>query len=156
MILSGQSIWKRCIVDRLISPCSERSEAFAMTWGVGPAGYDVRVEFDADGVIDYLLLPPGGFTLTSTIERFSMPDDLIAFVHDKSSWARKGLAVQNTVIEPGWEGWLTLELTNHSDKDIILERGMPIAQIVFQQIDVPAIRYAGKYHHQGRGPQKAR
>lgn len=127
-----------------------------MTYGLGPAGYDVRVEFDKDGNQPYLLIPPGGFALASTIERFSMPVDVIAFVHDKSSWARRGIAVQNTVIEPGWAGWLTLELTNHSKEEICLEHGMPIAQIVFHQLDQPADSYSGKYHNQERGPQKAR
>ena len=101
-----------------------------MTYGVGPAGYDVRIDQD-------VVIPPGGFTLASTVERFTMPNDLLGIVHDKSTWARLGLALQNTVIEPGWCGFLTLELTNHSSEMLRLYRGMPIAQVVFHMTDEP-------------------
>ena len=153
MILSGQTIRAR----GLITPFFERTEEQGMTFGVGPAGYDVRVEFDPEGSIAGIHFLPGAFQLASTIERFSMPDDVLGTVHDKSSWARLGLAVQNTVIEPGWCGYLTLELTNHSEKTLVLKRGMPIAQVVFQQLDAPSSApYSGKYQSQGRGPQTVR
>lgn len=146
MIVSGQTLRQR----KPLSPFTERDKAFGMTYGVGPAGYDVRV---AEGHY----LAPGAFALASTWERFTMPNDMIAFVHDKSTWARLGLAVQNTVIEPGWDGFLTLELTNHGIKTITLERGMPIAQIVFHFLDKPTeMPYRGKYQNQEPGPQAAR
>jgi dCTP deaminase len=75
--------------------------------GSGWRSYDVRITC-CDAVIS-----PGQFMLAATIERFQMPDDLMGIVHDKSTWARRGLVVQNTVIAPGWHGYLTLELTNH-------------------------------------------
>lgn len=127
-----------------------------MTYGVGPAGYDVRVEFDEIGSEETVHLGPGDFILASTIERFTMPDDVMGIVHDKSTWARLGLAAQNTVIEPGWEGWLTLELTNHSGHLITLRRGMPICQVVFHRVDQRVEKsYDGKYHNQRRGPVEA-
>jgi hypothetical protein len=84
-------------------------------------------------------------------------DDLAGTVRDKSTWARLGLAVQNTHLDPGWPGWLTLELSNHSDVTIEIARGEPIAQIVFEMLDQPTEQpYRGKYYDQARGPQPAR
>jgi dCTP deaminase len=125
-----------------------------MTFGCGPAGYDVRVEFDEHGHMPAVQLLPGQFLLASTIERFKMPRDVLGIVHDKSTWARLGLACQNTVIEPGWEGWLTLELTNHGHEPLTIERGMPIAQVIFHFVDDDTLGYEGKYQDQKRGPVK--
>lgn len=150
MILSGQSIQANQIMD----PFYGRTKHNGMTFGCGPAGYDVRVEFDQIGQIPWITLQPGEFRLASTIERFIMPKDVLGIVHDKSTWARLGLAVQNTVIEPGWEGWLTLELTNHSSRELKIHREDPIAQIVFHYVDLPTNGYSGKYQNQKRGPVK--
>lgn len=145
MILSAQSIRKR----NIISPFNERTKFNGMTYGLGPAGYDVRI-------MESFLLKAGTFSLASTMERFDMPNDVLATVHDKSTWARKGLATQTTVIEPSWVGYLTLELTNHSDRDILLITGSPIAQIIFHLLDEPTIiPYSGKYMNQQQGPQPA-
>lgn len=146
MILSGQSIRRRGI----FAPFAERTVAHGMTYGLGPAGYDVRVA-------ETLTLAPGAWSLASTVERFEMPDDLLARVADKSTWARRGLAVQNTIIEPGWRGFLTLELSNHGPHTIEISAGMPIAQIIFDALDAPAERpYAGKYQDQRAGAVPAR
>ncbi len=133
-----------------------------MTYGLGPAGYDIRAAEDMD-------LKPGAFELGSSMERFDMPLNVLGYVKDKSSWARKGLCVQNTVIEPGWCGFLTLEYTNHRPKihvkdpeyewpwnHIQIRAGDPIAQIVFHYLDAPTmIPYKGKYQDQPAGPQHA-
>lgn len=149
MILSGQTIRRLNVV----TPFSERAISHGMTHGVGPAGYDVRVEF---GWPKFLILPAGGFALASTVERFAIPNDVLATVHDKSSWARRGLAVQNTVFEPGWRGYATLELTNHSNVDLTILAGMPIAQVIFWRVDEPVeAPYDGKYQDQKRGPQES-
>ncbi len=85
-----------------------------------------------------------------------MPDNVMGIVHDKSSWARKGLTVQNTVIEPGWAGFLTLELTYHGESELFVHYGDPIAQIVFHRLDeITEQPYIGKYQNQERGPQEA-
>jgi dCTP deaminase len=150
MILPAQEIRRRFMVD----PFHERTRQNGMTFGLGPAGYDVRIAED-------MVLSPGDFQLASTIERFQMPNDVMAYVKDKSSWARRGLVVQNTVIEPGWRGWLTLELTYHMPTKkprvyIKLEKGMPIAQIVFHQLmEETTVPYSGKYQDQQGGPQSA-
>lgn len=118
-----------------------------MSYGLSHAGYDVRV---AEGMV----IEPQQFRLASTLEEFNMHDDLIGMVHDKSSWARRGLSLFNTVIEPGWRGFLTLELVNTSAVSITIERGMPIAQIVFMQLaQATESPYTGKYQNQKRGAQ---
>lgn len=155
MILSAQSIAMRCLpLDapaRLITPFHMRSEIDGFTYGLGPAGYDVRLAEDVH------LDSTGYVVLGSTIEHFHMPDDLIARVCDKSSWARRGLFVQNTVIEPGWRGYLTLELTYARPGAIDIKAGCPIAQILFEELDKPtALPYEGKYQDQEAGPQVAR
>lgn len=154
MVLSAQTIFE---LD-LIYPLYQRTEFMGLTYGISACGYDVRVEFDVAGFDLELTIPPNGFVLASTIEHFTIPNDIVGIVHDKSSWARKGLTVQNTVIEPGWSGYLTLELTNHnSDKSIKLIRGLPIAQVVFHYLDKPTqYPYSGKYQNQNRGPQESR
>jgi dCTP deaminase len=141
MILSAQSIRKR----KIILPFEERALAHGMTYGLGPAGYDVRIA-------ESFWISPGEAKLASTIEHFHMPDDVLGRVHDKSTWARRFLAVQNTVIEPGWRGHLTLELSNHGVTSLKIEEGMPIAQIIFELLDEPTERpYAGKYQDQKAG-----
>jgi dCTP deaminase len=123
-----------------------------VTYGLGPAGYDVTAD-----VPGQITLWPGNFRLIATVERFDMPDDLVGYVHDKSSWARRGLTVQNTVIEPGWRGYLTLELTHHGETPLVIDHGVGIAQIVFHELDRPTERpYEGKYQDQEQGPQGAR
>lgn len=93
----------------------------------------------------------GRFTLASAIEEFNMPNDLVGVVHDKSSWARKGLSVFNTVIEPGWRGYLTLELDFKGNKPLHLPAGAGIAQVLFHQTSEKGF-YNGKYQHQANRP----
>lgn len=79
-------------------------------------------------------LSPGAFVLAQALEYFKIPRDLVAIVSDKSTWARCGLAVQNTVVDPGFEGDLTLELSNHNFRPIRLYPGVGIAQIHFHRV----------------------
>jgi dCTP deaminase len=136
-------------VIRPVEPFVERTVHNGMSYGVSYAGYDVRIAED-------LTLPPGSFSLASTLERFNTPLDVLGIVHDKSTWARRGLACQNTVIEPGWEGFLTLELTNHSNEPLLVKRGDPICQIVYHKLDQPVRGYTGKYQGQPAEPTPAR
>jgi dCTP deaminase len=146
MILSAQSIRKRC-QRGMIRPYHERSVFNGMTFGLSIAGYDIRIAED-------LTIADGKFALASSVEHFEMPLDLMAKVCDKSTWARKGLFVQTTIIEPGWRGHLTLELTNQGFQWVQIKRGCPIAQIIFELLDEPAEKgYAGKYQDQSEGPQ---
>ena len=153
----------------IFTPFHERSKTRGMSYGLSHAGYDVRVDLSdhepntdltPDGSplgIKGVVLQPGDFLLAATIEQFDMPVDLLGIVHDKSTWARQGLAAQNTVIEPGWRGFLTLELTNHGPAPIQVWHGDPIAQIVLHLLAArPESTYEGKYQGQEKGPQKAR
>lgn len=150
MILAAQQIRER---GDLITPFYEQARSYGMTYGLGPCGYDIRVCFDAEHEKEHRLLLPGHFLLAASMERVKIPPDLVATVHDKSTWARQGLAVQNTVLEPNWEGYVTLELTNHSATSIHLSLGMPIAQIMFTQLTSSTDRpYEGKYQNQQAGP----
>ena len=160
MVLCGQSIWDR----KPIRDMQQRStfplySGVNTTYGLGPAGYDLRLD-EVEGYAKgerVFVLAPGQFVLASAMEQFQMPDDLLGVVHDKSTLARLGLAVQNTVIEPGWRGYLTLELTNHSDEPLTLIRGIGICQVIFHLLDAPSsVAYDGKYQDQERGPQGAR
>lgn len=134
---------------RPLEPLIERSKINGMSYGLSAAGYDIRIDQDR-------LMWPFRFTLASSFERFRMPQDVIGIVHDKSTWARRGIAVQNTVIEPGWEGFLTLEITNHGVGIQRIRKGEPIAQIIFHRLDAATEQpYRGKYQHQPRRPVKA-
>ena len=137
-------------------PFCERTTHEGMTYGLGPAGYDVRIAED-------VVLKSGDFVLASTIERFDMPRNLLGIVHDKSTWARRGLSLFNTVIEPSWRGVLTLELANQKPflphDTITIKAGSPIAQVVFHLLDEPTDQpypEDGKYMDQEAGPQIAR
>jgi dCTP deaminase len=96
----------------------------------------------------------GRFTIASAIEEFQMPHDLVGVVHDKSTWARRGLSVFNTVIEPGWKGFLTLELIYHGNEPLHIKAGSGIAQILFSRVENPAA-YDGKYQNQADRPVAA-
>jgi dCTP deaminase len=146
VILSAQSIRRRA---GMIEPFHERTVHRGMSYGLSHAGYDIRV-------LQTIVLQPGGFVLASTIEHFAIPSDLCAMVKDKSTWARRGLALQNTIAEPGWSGFLTLELSNHSHETIEILTGDPIAQMVFMRLDEPTESpYAGKYQDQPNKPVPA-
>jgi dCTP deaminase len=153
MILSAQTIRQWCLhVRPMISPFIERTVTRGKTFGLSAAGYDVRIDLTPR----VRLLMPGEFILASTIEHFELPALILGVVHDKSSWARRGLSVFNTIIEPGWRGYLTLELANHGHEEITLSHEDPIAQIVFHRLDKPTDQpYSGKYQDQARGPQPA-
>lgn len=143
-ILSAQTLRK----IRPLSPFKEKYiDSNGCSCGLSVAGYDITLDHD-------VLMKANGFALVAAEQHFEMPDDVLGVVHDKSSLARKGICVQNTVIEPGWRGYLTMEITNHTDADMWLYQGNAIAQVLFHRLDEPAVPYAGKYQDQGRGVQK--
>ena len=138
-----------------------------VTHGLSEAGYDIRIHQEIrflvdDGgrrtvtIVDGLLSTanPGTFTLASAIEEFQMPNHLVGIVHDKSTWARQGLSVFNTVIEPGWNGFLTLELVYHGNEDLIIPAGSGIAQVIFHDVSDP-VQYNGRYQQQPNRPVPA-
>lgn len=152
-VLSAQTIRQLCQgPSPVISPFEERTqhEPSGTSFGLSSCGYDIRLD-------QPITIKPGSFVLASSMEEFRMWPNFVGIVHDKSTWARHGLAVQNTVIEPGWRGFLTLEITNHGRTARTLLRGTPIAQVIFHRLDaLTDLPYSGKYQDQERGAQGPR
>ncbi len=86
------------------------------------------------------ILHPGEFVLGSTLERVTLPDDLVARLEGKSSLGRLGLLIHSTAgfIDPGWDGHVTLELSNVANLPITIYFGMKIGQLSFVQMTEPA------------------
>ena len=150
MILPAQDIRDLCEQRGMVEPFHERAVSHGRTYGLGPCTYDVRLKQD-------LWLWPFWGRLASTIETFSMPTHIMAEVKDKSSNARIFVLVQNTLIDPGFEGGLTLELTRFLPWPIRLRAGTPIAQLKFSYLRAPTERpYRGKYQGQSSDPEPVR
>ena len=123
-------------------------------------GLTELVETPDDGVF---MLHPGEFVLGSTLERVRVPDDLVARIEGKSSLGRLGLLIHSTAgfIDPGWNGHVTLELSNVANLPITIYRGMKIGQLSFVQLTEPSAHPYGsaglgsKYQNQ-RGPTPSR
>jgi dCTP deaminase len=109
------------------------------------------------------ILHPGEFVLGSTRERVRLPDDMVARLEGKSSLGRLGLLIHSTAgyVDPGWDGYLTLELSNVANLPITIYPGMKIGQISFFRLSTEADRPYGsketgsKYQGQ-RGPTASR
>ncbi len=86
------------------------------------------------------ILHPGEFVLGNTLERIALADNIVARLEGKSSLGRIGLLIHSTAgfVDPGWDGNLTLELSNVSRLPLTLYRGMPIGQISFQYLSTSA------------------
>src|SRR3954451_17442275 len=115
------------------------------------------------GEDDVFILHPGEFVLGSTLERVRIPDDLVARLEGKSSLGRLGLLIPSTpgFVDAGWDGPLTLELSNVANLPITLYPAMKIGQISFLRMTTPAERpYGSKevgFKYQGqRGPTPSR
>ncbi|MGZ4681595.1 MAG: dCTP deaminase [Acidimicrobiales bacterium] len=112
---------------------------------------------------DTFMLHPGEFVLGSTLERVALPTDLVARLEGKSSLGRLGLLIHSTAgfVDAGWDGQLTLELSNVANLPITLYPGMKIGQISFIRMttaaDVPygSAEVGSKYQGQ-RGPRPSR
>ncbi|MDQ2727667.1 MAG: dCTP deaminase [Actinomycetota bacterium] len=112
---------------------------------------------------EVFVLHPGEFVLGSTSERVRLPDDMVGRLEGKSSLGRLGLLIHSTAgfVDAGWDGFLTLELSNVANLPIILYPGMKIGQISFLQMTTPADHPYGsgavgsKYQGQ-RGPTPSR
>jgi dCTP deaminase len=89
---------------------------------------------------DPFILHPGEFVLGSTLERIALPDDLVARLEGKSSLGRLGLLIHSTAgfVDAGWDGQITLELSNVANLPITLYPGMKVGQISFMQMTTPA------------------
>lgn len=163
MIINGYRLLKAAPIKDMESTKIKRN---GVSYGLGEAGYDIRIKqdilfqpqistviiTDVTGVPEHQV---GRFALASAIEEFQMPTNLLGHVADKSTWARKGLSVFNTIIEPGWKGFLTLELVYHGQEELIIPAGSGIAQVVFHEVACDA-QYQGKYQNQRNEPVPSR
>ncbi|MBA2566175.1 MAG: dCTP deaminase [Thermoleophilaceae bacterium] len=91
------------------------------------------------------ILHPGEFVLGQTLERVTLPDDLVARLEGKSSLGRLGLLIHSTAgfVDSGFSGNLTLELSNVANLPITIYHGMPIGQLSFMRMDGPVERPYG-------------
>lgn len=163
MIVNGRALLDNPPIKRALEG---KEKLHGVSHGLSEAGYDIRikqtVEFKPYGPTVKIFDPItkvsktefGRFVIASAVEEFDMPNNLVGVVHDKSSWARQGLSVFNTVIEPGWKGFLTLELVYHGSKNLVIPAGCGIAQVLFHDLKRPA-HYAGKYQNQANKPVEA-
>ncbi|MCK5720817.1 MAG: dCTP deaminase [Thiomargarita sp.] len=128
-----------------------------VSYGTSSYGYDVRCadefkiftninasivdpkDFDADSFVsikaDICIIPPNSFALARTIEYFKMPRDVIGLVTGKSTYARMGIVVSSTVIEPEWEGHITLEFSNTTPLPAKIYANEGVAQVLFLGAD---------------------
>lgn len=165
MIINGVAL---LAMEPIVDMYTTKSTFKGTSFGLSEVGYDIRLKQDIQFVVDddgpciiivdaasgKSNLFDGRFCLASSMEEFDMPENLMGRVHDKSTWAREGVSVFNTVIEPGWKGFLTLEIVFHGQRSVLIPAGAGIAQVVFEEIICPA-RYDGKYQNQADMPVKA-
>lgn len=173
MIVNGKHLLQATPIKGMVT--GKLTGPGGTSYGLGEAGYDIRIKQEvhfskkgnqtiqiAHAICDEVGIPTGEFdysigrfTLASAIEEFQMPNDLVGVVHDKSTWARRGLSVFNTVIEPGWKGFLTLELVYHGEDELIIPAGSGVAQVLFSTL-CESRPYTGKYQNQEDKPVSAR
>lgn len=147
MIINGRTLLKA----QPLSPMAPvKLRRHGVSHGLAEAGYDIRVKQRI------IMHPFRRFRLASTIECFDMPENLVAIVHDKSSFIRRGLMVGNSVIEPGWKGFLTLELFYFGWKPLCIQPGSGIAQVIFHELTERASYGNGKYQNQADRPVEAK
>ncbi|MCE9529875.1 MAG: dCTP deaminase [Planctomycetes bacterium] len=161
--------------DVKIVPFAEhRSRPGVISYGVTSYGYDVRVDrhfkvftnahcsivdpknFDSKSFVDiegdHCLIPPNSFALAETVEYLEIPRDVIAVCVGKSTYARCGIIVNVTPLEPEWRGRVTIEISNTTPLPAKIYSGEGIAQILFfRATDLCKVSYAdkkGKYQDQ--------
>lgn len=175
MQLSAQSIRRLCSNEKpLITPFSDEKQVVnGKSFGLSAASYDVRIAHDltlgpnpvfllaqmgATWPASQWLVPdwaqkltnyPASKALAHTLEDFDIPDNVVGYVVDKSTYARVFVSAFNTLLDPGWRGNLTLELVNLGHELVEIKAGDPIVQIAFHWLDERTDRpYRGKYYDQ--------
>jgi dCTP deaminase len=154
--------------DVKIEPFAEAQQRpGVISFGVSSYGYDVRVgrhfkvftnarcavvdpkNFDPASFVDiegdFCLIPPNSFALAETVEYLEIPRDIVAICVGKSTYARCGIIVNVTPLEPEWRGKVTIEISNTTPLPAKIYAGEGIAQIVFLRADaVCRTSYADK------------
>jgi len=160
---------------RMIEPyADQRKRAGKISYGVSSYGYDFRLamefkipEFEGAKNLDpkkmdqirfrdhtggSCRIPPNSFLLGRSLEYFRIPRDVIVLCQGKSTYARTGVFVNVTPLEPEWEGYITLAIVNTAPVEVKIYPGEGIAQLVFIRAEAECgISYAdrkGKYQAQ--------
>ena len=175
-LINDQEILARCQLG-MITPFVERQVSQGViSYGLTSYGYDIRLgnrfkiftntwnkvvdpknmpkdifqDFETDEFVD---MPPNSFVLAESYEFIKMPRDLVATCMGKSTYARCGIIVNVTPLEPEWEGRITIEISNTSSCPARVYAGEGIMQVQFEKPDeVCQTSYAdrkGKYQNQG-------
>ena len=174
-VLSDRWIKKMALERELIKPFVAKQKADGnISYGLSSFGYDARVsnEFkiftDVDSAIvdpknfkknsfvsrtsKECIIPPNSFALASTVEYFKIPQDILVICLGKSTYARCGIIVNVTPLEPGWEGHVTLEFSNTTPLPAKIYANEGAAQLIFLKgSENPETTYAqrkGKYMKQ--------
>ena len=171
-IMPDHWIRSRSLDEAMITPFEEKQKADGMiSYGLSSYGYDARLDdefliftnvdnavvdpknFDEGSFVKrkgpVCIIPPNSFVLAQTVEYFKVPDDVLVICLGKSTYARCGLIVNVTPLEPGWEGQVTLEISNTTPLPARIYANEGIAQFLFYQGSSPCeVTYAdraGKY-----------
>jgi len=171
-VLSDKSIRKLALEEGMISPFEDKQVRDGkISYGLSSFGYDARVSeefkiftnvnseiidpknFKATNFVTknvpICVIPPNSFVLARTIERFKIPKDVLVICLGKSTYARCGIIVNVTPLEPGWEGYVTLEFSNTTPLPAKIYANEGVAQFIFLKGDeIPEVSYAdrnGKY-----------
>jgi len=110
-----------------------------------------REQFQQNGVdliLENVEHQSGLFYLGCTRETLALPDDLMAFVELRSSWARRGFLLPPTIVDAGFNGNLTLEILACGKEHPALAVGKRFAHLIFAKTSGPCIPYGGKYSNQ--------
>ena len=174
-ILSDKWIREKAQSEGMIEPFVEAQRRDGcISYGLSSYGYDARVSddfkiftnvdsavvdpknFDSNSFVDrktdVCIIPPNSFALARTVEYFRVPRDVLVICLGKSTYARCGLIVNVTPLEPEWEGYVTLEISNTTPLPAKVYANEGISQVLFFQGDEPCeVSYAdkkGKYQRQ--------
>jgi len=160
--------------EGMIEPFEDRLvRQGVISYGLSSFGYDLRAapewrvfvnafntvvdpkNFDLRGLVEVAgtecVIPPNSFVLTRSVEYLRIPDDVMVVALGKSSYARCGIVANVTPLEPGWEGHVTLELSNTTPLPAKVYANEGIVQLLFFQGERPEVTYAdrkGKYQGQ--------
>ena len=115
--------------------CTSKFKVFTNIYSaiVDPKAFDERSFVDVEG--DVCIIPPNAFALASTVEYFRIPEDVLTLCVGKSTYARCGIIVNVTPLEPEWEGHVTLEFSNTTNLPAKIYANEGVAQMLFFQSD---------------------
>ena len=128
-------------------------KVFTNVWDsvVDPKNMDEKA-FVSRTTADSIMIPPNSFALAVSVEKFKIPDNVLCVVLGKSTYARCGIIINVTPLEPGWEGHVTLEISNTTPLPAKIYANEGIAQVLFfesdTQCDTTYASRSGKYQNQ--------